>query len=283
MVFQANLLKGKTALITGGGSGIGRGMALALAAHGCNVAIIGRRAERLEVAADEIRAHGVQAAALPADVRDPAAVEQAVEQAAALAGRLDILVNNAAGNFLCLAEDLSPNGFGTVVDIDLKGSFHASKAALPHLKARGGVVLNISSTLQYFGTAAQLHVSAAKAGVDALTRVLAVEWGRYGVRVNGIAPGPVAETEGRAPAAGRPGEGNRRGQHAARAPGQHRRRLKRGAIHLLGRRGVRHRGHAGGGWRAVACIERHDRSVGGQRGTGRGMTPLARANGVRLR
>ena len=138
----------------------------------------------------------MQAAALPADVRDPAAVEQAVEQAAALAGRLDILVNNAAGNFLCLAEDLSPNGFGTVVDIDLKGSFHASKAALPHLKARGGVVLNISSTLQYFGTAAQLHVSAAKAGVDALTRVLAVEWGRYGVRVNGIAPGPVAETEG---------------------------------------------------------------------------------------
>ena len=195
-MFQPDLLKGKTALITGGGSGIGRGIGLALAAHGCNVAIIGRRAERLDAAAKEIRARGVQAAAIPADVRDPAAVEQAVEQAAALAGRLDILVNNAAGNFLCRAEDLSPNGFGAVVDIDLKGTFHASKAALPHLKTRGGVVLNISSTLQYFGTAAQLHVSAAKAGVDALTRVLAVEWGRYGVRVNGIAPGPVADTEG---------------------------------------------------------------------------------------
>ncbi len=103
---------------------------------------------------------------------------------------------DAAGNFLCLAEDLSPNGFGSVVDIDLKGTFHASKAALPHLKRQGGVVLNISSTLQYLGTAAQLHVSAAKAGVDALSRVLAVEWGQYGIRVNGIAPGPVADTEG---------------------------------------------------------------------------------------
>ena len=196
MVFQPDLLQGKTALITGGGSGIGRGLALVLAAHGCNVAVIGRRAEPLEAAAEEIRGRGVLAGAYPADVRDPAAVARAVEQAAELAGRLDILVNNAAGNFLCLAEDLSPNGFGAVVDIDLKGSFHAAKAALPHLKARGGVVLNISSTLQYFGTAAQLHVSAAKAGVDALTRVLAVEWGGYDVRVNGIAPGPVAETEG---------------------------------------------------------------------------------------
>ena len=164
MVFQSDLLQGKTALITGGGSGIGRGLALALAAHGCNVAVMGRRAEPLAAAADEIRALGVQAAAIPADVRDPAAVQQAVAQAADMGGRLDILVNNAAGNFLCLAEDLSPNGFGAVVDIDLKGSFHAAKAALPHLKARGGVVLNISATLHYYGTAAQLHVSAAKAG-----------------------------------------------------------------------------------------------------------------------
>ena len=110
MVFQSDLLQGKTALITGGGSGIGRGLALALAAHGCNVAVMGRRAEPLAAAADDIRALGVQAAAISADVRDPAAVEQAVAQAAELAGRLDILVNNAAGNFLCLAEDLSPNG-----------------------------------------------------------------------------------------------------------------------------------------------------------------------------
>ena len=268
MVFQPDLLKGKTALITGGGSGIGRGMALALAAHGCNVAIIGRRAERLDAAAKEIRARGVQAAAIPADVRDPAAVEQAVEQAAALAGRLDILVNNAAGNFLCLAEDLSPNGFGAVVDIDLKGTFHASKAALPHLKARGGVVLNISSTLQYFGTAAQLHVSAAKAGVDALTRVLAVEWGRYGVRVNGIAPGPGRGYGGCAPPAGRPCDGHRRREHAAWPPREHRGRLQRRAVHLLRRRGVRQRRHAGGRRRPVAGVERHDRGVGGEHGAG---------------
>ena len=83
-----------------------------------------------------------------------------------------------------------------MVDIDLKGTFHCSKAALPHLRAHGGVVLNISATLHYLGTPAQLHVASAKAGVDALTRVLAVEWGPYGIRVNGIAPGPIADTEG---------------------------------------------------------------------------------------
>ena len=127
---------------------------------------------------------------------EPAAVEAAVEQTVSDLGRLDILVNGAAGNFLCLAEQLSPNGFGTVVDIDLKGTFHCSKAALPHLKRHRGTVLNISATLHYVGTPAQLHVSSAKAGVDALTRVLAVEWGPYGIRVNGIAPGPIADTEG---------------------------------------------------------------------------------------
>ncbi|HEV7499140.1 MAG TPA: SDR family oxidoreductase, partial [Vicinamibacteria bacterium] len=111
-------------------------------------------------------------------------------------GRLDILVNGAAGNFICLAEKLSPNGFGTVVDIDLKGTFNVSRAALPYLKREGGVILNISATLHYLGTAAQLHVSAAKAGVDALTRTLAVEWGPYGIRVNGIAPGSTDGTEG---------------------------------------------------------------------------------------
>lgn len=196
MSFQPDLLAGRTALVTGGGTGICRGIALELARHGCDVAITSRSAEHLDPTADEIRALGRRGLAVAADVRDPAAVEAAVERAAAELGRLDILVNGAAGNFLCLAEHLSPNGFGTVVDIDLKGTFHCSKAALPHLKRHGGVVLNISATLHYLGTAAQLHVSAAKAGVDALTRVLAVEWGPYGIRVNGIAPGPIADTEG---------------------------------------------------------------------------------------
>ena len=196
MGFQADLLKGKAALVTGGGSGICRGMALALAAHGCDVAVTGRRAEPLEAARGEIEGLGARGVAAAGDVRDPAAAEAAVASAVDAFGRLDILVNGAAGNFLCRAEDLSPNGFGAVVDIDLKGTFHMCRAALPHLKAQRGSVLNISATLHYLGTAAQLHVSAAKAGVDALTRVLAVEWGPYGIRVNGIAPGPIAGTEG---------------------------------------------------------------------------------------
>ena len=196
MTFQPDMLKGKTALVTGGGTGICRGISLALAAHGCDVAITSRKAEHLEPTAREIEGLGRRAVAVPADVRDPVAVEAAVNEAAEKLGRLDILVNGAAGNFLCLAENLSPNGFGAVVDIDLKGTFHVSKSALPHLRASRGVVLNISATLHYFGTMAQLHVSAAKAGIDALTRVLAVEWGRYGIRVNGIAPGPIADTEG---------------------------------------------------------------------------------------
>ena len=196
MSFQSDLLAGRTALITGGGTGICRGIALALAAHGCDVAITSRAAEHLEPTAGEIRARGRRAVAVPADVRDPAAVEAAVARTVEELGGLDILVNGAAGNFLCLAEHLSPNGFGAVVDIDLKGTFHCAKAALPHLKRHGGVVLNISATLHYLGTSAQLHVASAKAGVDALTRVLAVEWGPYGIRVNGLAPGPIADTEG---------------------------------------------------------------------------------------
>jgi len=196
MTFQPDLLAGKTALITGGGTGICRGLALALAAHGCDVAITSRTVAHLEPTAKELESLGRRSLAVAADVRDPAAVEAAVEETVAAFGRLDILVNGAAGNFLCLAEDLSPNGFGAVVDIDFKGTFHMSKAALPYLKASCGVVLNFSATLHYLGTVAQVHVSAAKAGVDALTRVLAVEWGQFGIRVNGLAPGPVAETEG---------------------------------------------------------------------------------------
>lgn len=195
-VFTANLLKGRVALITGGGTGICRGIALAFAAHGCDVAITSRKIEHLEPTAAELRALGVRAVAKAADVRDPAAVNDAVAGVASELGRIDILVNGAAGNFICLAENLSPNGFGTVVDIDLKGTFNMSKAALPHLKARGGAVINISATLPYLGTMGQAHAAAAKAGVDSLTRTLAVEWGPFGIRVNGIAPGPIDGTEG---------------------------------------------------------------------------------------
>jgi peroxisomal 2,4-dienoyl-CoA reductase len=195
-LFQSDLLKGRAALVTGGGTGICRGIALSFAAHGCDVAIVSRKMEHLEPTLAELRGHGVRALARAADVRDAAAVNDAVAAVAAEFGRLDILINGAAGNFICAAESLSPNGFGTVVDIDLKGTFNVSKAALPHLKARGGSIVNISATLPYLGTMGQSHAAAAKAGVDSLTRTLACEWGPYGIRVNGIAPGPTEGTEG---------------------------------------------------------------------------------------
>lgn len=196
MLFSPDLLKDRVAFITGGGTGICRGIALAFAAHGCDVAIVSRKAEHLQPTLEDLRATGRRAFASAADVRDPTAVEAAVAATVAELGRLDILVNGAAGNFICLAENLSPNGFGTVVDIDLKGTFNVSKAALPHLRSNGGSVLNISATLPYLGTVGQSHAAAAKAGIDSLTRVLACEWGPYGIRVNGIAPGPTEGTEG---------------------------------------------------------------------------------------
>ena len=194
--FDPNLLKDRVALVTGGGTGICRGIALAFARHGCHVAITSRKMAHLEPTVEELRGIGVRALARAADVRDPVAVGETVAAAVAELGRLDILINGAAGNFVCLAENLSPNGFGTVVDIDLKGTFNASRAALPHLKARGGSVINISATLPYLGTMGQSHAAAAKAGIDSLTRTLAVEWGPLGIRVNGIAPGPIDGTEG---------------------------------------------------------------------------------------
>jgi peroxisomal 2,4-dienoyl-CoA reductase len=195
-VFAPRLLAGRTALITGGGTGICRGIALAFAAAGCNVAIMSRRQEHLDATAAEIAALGVRSLAAAADVRRPDEVEQVIARTVDAFGQLHILVNGAAGNFLARAEQLSPNGFGTVVDIDLKGTFNVSRAAFPHLRSRRGVILNISATLQLLGTLGQAHAASAKAGVDALTRTLAAEWGPSGIRVNGIAPGPVDGTEG---------------------------------------------------------------------------------------
>jgi len=194
--FGSALLKDRVALVTGGGTGICRGVAHALARAGCDVASTSRKQEHLDPTVEELRDLGVRAHGVAGDVRDHAAVDAVVAQSVEALGRLDILVNGAAGNFVCEAEKLSPNGFGTVIDIDLKGTFNVSRAALPHLKARGGAILNISATLQLLGTAGQAHAAAAKAGVDSLTRTLAVEWGPYGIRVNGLAPGPVEGTEG---------------------------------------------------------------------------------------
>jgi len=195
-IFTAGILKDHVAFVTGGGTGITGGVARALAEAGASVALVSRNLDHLQPAADAINENGGKAIAVVADVRQPEAVEAAVATTVEQLGKIDIVINGAAGNFLCNAEQLSPNGFGTVVDIDLKGTFNVSRAAFAQLKEHRGQILNISATLHYLGTPMQLHVSAAKAGVDALTRNLAVEWGRYGIRVNAIAPGPIEDTEG---------------------------------------------------------------------------------------
>ncbi len=194
--FVEGLLAGRVAFVTGGGTGITGGVARALAESGARVALVSRKMEHLEPAAEKIRAGGGEAFAVAADVRNMEEVEKALAATVEKFGKLDIVVNGAAGNFLCPAEELSPNGFGTVIDIDLKGTFNVCRAAFAELKKEGGQILNISATLHYTGTPLQLHVSAAKAGVDALTRQLAVEWGRHGIRSNAIAPGPIEDTEG---------------------------------------------------------------------------------------
>ena len=195
-IFTDGILRGHVALVTGGGTGITGGVARALAEAGAAVALVSRNLDHLQPAADAINQSGGKALAVAADVRKPEAVETAVAATVEQFGKIDIVINGAAGNFLCQAEQLSPNGFGTVVDIDLKGTFNVCRAAFAQLKEHRGQILNISATLHYLGTPMQLHVSAAKAGVDALTRNLAVEWGRYGIRVNAIAPGPIEDTEG---------------------------------------------------------------------------------------
>ncbi len=194
--FRHDLLKGQVALVTGGGSGICAGIAGALAAHGARVAITGRTQAKLDVVAEKIVAAGGECLAVAADVRRPEALAAVMTAIEGRWGQLDVLVNGAAGNFLAPAAALSTNGFGTVIDIDLKGTFNACKAALPLLERRGGVVINISATLHYAGTPLQVHAASAKAGIDALTRTLAVEWGPLQIRVNAIAPGPIAGTEG---------------------------------------------------------------------------------------
>ncbi|MBA3354576.1 MAG: SDR family oxidoreductase [Pyrinomonadaceae bacterium] len=195
-IFSDGILNERVAFVTGGGTGITGGVARALAESGARVVLVSRKMEHLQPAAEAINQAGGAAFAVAADVRNPEDVEKAIAGTVQQFGKVDIVVNGAAGNFLCAAEELSPNGFGTVVDIDLKGTFNVCRAAFAELKKNRGQILNISATLHYLGTPMQLHVSAAKAGVDALTRNLAVEWGRYGIRVNAIAPGPIGDTEG---------------------------------------------------------------------------------------
>ena len=195
-IFADDILQGKVAFVTGGGTGITGGIARAFARHGARLAITSRKEENLIAQQQYIEENGGKCFSVAADVREYDAVQNAIAKTVEEYGRIDIVVNGAAGNFLCAADQLSPNGFGTVVDIDTKGTFNVCRAAFKPLKDSRGQILNISATLHYLATPMQIHVSAAKAGVDAITRNLSVEWGRHGIRVNGIAPGPIEDTEG---------------------------------------------------------------------------------------
>jgi len=203
-VFRDGLFASQVGVITGGGTGIGFGVAELLASLGMHVVLASRKAEHLEPAADRIRARGGQASTAMLDVRDPERVKSIMSQVANDHGRLDLLINNAAGNFYVPSESMTPNAWRSVIEIDLFGTFFCSQAVLPLMRASGGgSIVNISMTLHYRGWPQMAHATAAKGGIDALTRTLALEWARDGVRVNAVAPGPVP-TEGVMKAFARP-------------------------------------------------------------------------------
>jgi peroxisomal 2,4-dienoyl-CoA reductase len=195
-IFRDGLLNGKVALVTGGGTGIGFGIASCLARAGAAVAIASRKPANLEPALEQLRQYGTQVMAVPCNVRELESVQACVAEVAETLGGLDIMVNNAAGNFYAPSATLSPNAWKAVVETDLYGTFHGCQAAYPVMAKRGGgCILSISMTLHYRGWPLMAHATAAKAGVDALTKTLALEWARDHITVNAIAPGPIP-TEG---------------------------------------------------------------------------------------
>lgn len=196
--FRPDVLEGKVAFVTGGGSGICLGITRALMAHGARAAIVSRKADRVSASSQQLAQDtGRDCTGLVADVRDPKSVEAALDATLERFGRIDVVVNGAAGNFLAPAAQLSYNGFKTVIEIDAIGTFNVCRAAFEkRLRDHGGSIINISATLHYGATPLQTHASAAKAAVDSVTRSLALEWGSLGIRVNGIAPGPIDDTEG---------------------------------------------------------------------------------------
>lgn len=196
--FQPGLLRNKAVFITGGGSGINRQIALTYALAGAAVTVVGRSAEKARDTAAEIGAAGGRAIGLSADVRSYEALRSAVEQAHDTFGSLDIVVAGAAGNFVAPAMGMSSNGFRAVIETDLVGTFNTLRAAHDFLRKPSALVLAISAVQSSMPTYAQAHVCAAKAGIDMLIRSLAVEWADEGIRCVGIAPGPVADTEGMA-------------------------------------------------------------------------------------
>ncbi len=199
MTFAKGILSGKTAVVTGGATGIGAHIVRQLGRLGASVGIVSRNEEKLRQAVNSFREEDdLEVCWRSADVRERDAIQKAIEELATELGGIDILVCNAAGNFICPTEELSVNGWRSVIDIDLNGTFNCCQSALPHLKrsAEGGRIIAISTTAANFGWPGAAHAGAAKAGIQNLMKSLAVEWGRYGIRANWISPGPIAGTEG---------------------------------------------------------------------------------------
>jgi NAD(P)-dependent dehydrogenase (short-subunit alcohol dehydrogenase family) len=195
-ILPRTLFSGQTVFITGGGSGINLAIARNFASLGANLTICSRDLTKLEHAAIGLRELGGKVLAVSADVRDPAAVDAALARSEADMGPANVIISGAAGNFICEAEKLSPNGFKTVVDIDLLGSFNVARAAFKQLRQTRGSLIFISAGLAWLSYSHQVHSSAAKAGIDSMMKNLALEWGHYGIRANSIAPGYIGNTEG---------------------------------------------------------------------------------------
>ena len=186
-------LQDQVAIITGGGTGIGLAIARRLGELGARIVIGSRSAGNIERGSTELRHAGLDPLVVQVDVRNPEQVDEMVTRTVRHFGRIDILVNNAAGNFICRAEELSPNGWNTVVGIVLNGSFYCSRAVGRHIIARGGAgsIVSILANYVWTGSAGTIHSAAAKAGVMSMTQTLAVEWARHNIRVNAVAPGPI--------------------------------------------------------------------------------------------
>jgi len=195
-ILPRGLFANKTVFVTGGGSGINLGIAHSFARLGAAIAICGRSQDKLDNAATALRASGAVVSAVAADVRVPEQLEAAMSASRETIGDIDVLICGAAGNFLSKSESLSPNGFKTIVDIDLVGSFNASRMAFAQLTRTRGSILFITAPMAHMAHAFQAHVGPAKAGVEMLMKNLALEWGPYGIRANSIVPGFIADTEG---------------------------------------------------------------------------------------
>ena len=193
---QSRNFEGKVVVITGGGTGLGKAMSMEMAKRGAKLVIASRNAEHLNSAADEIRALGAEVLTYPLDVRKPEEVQAMVDAAVKQFGKIDVLVNNAAGNFLVPAEKLTSNGWNAVVGIVLNGTWYCTSAVGKVMIAQGnGCILNIVANYAWSGQPGVVHSAAAKAGVLSMTRTLAAEWGGHGIRVNAFAPGAMV-TEG---------------------------------------------------------------------------------------